>query len=160
MKTSLQTLFSFIFVMGVFAMTKTNAQTTVDFTTAGATTWEVPAGVTSLTIETWGGGGCGGLRTSTGRTGGGGGGAYSRTTSLAVTAGQTIFINVGAGGDGSLASPSAGGDSWARVLVNAAPTATTEGALAKGGQSVSSNNATGGAAGKEEEEGTGVGRYL
>ena len=158
MKTSLQTLFSFIFVIGAFAMTKTNAQTTVDFTTAGATTWVVPAGVTSLTIETWGAGGSGGRRTSTGRAGGGGGGAYSRTTSLAVSPGQTIYINVGAGGDGSSATPGPGGDSWARALVNAVPTSVTEGVLAKGGNSVPINTETG-ANGGSEASGVGNIRY-
>ncbi|MGA8006666.1 MAG: hypothetical protein WCA17_11240, partial [Burkholderiales bacterium] len=36
------------------------AQTTVTFTTAGTTSWTAPAGVTSATIQAWGGGGAGG----------------------------------------------------------------------------------------------------
>ncbi len=41
----------------------------------------VPAGVTSVTVEAWGAGGRGGLRSgSNGRGGGGGGGDYARGT--------------------------------------------------------------------------------
>jgi len=74
------------------------SQTTVTFTTNGNFT--VPAGVTDLTVECWGGGGGGGRSTTdnAGR-GGGGGGAYARS-SLAVTPGQIIPYTVGVGGSG------------------------------------------------------------
>ena len=39
------------------------AQTTVNLTTPGSATWTVPCGVTSLTVEAWGGGGAGGAAT-------------------------------------------------------------------------------------------------
>jgi len=82
----------------------------------------VPEGVTQITIECWGAGGCGSRRTTTGRGGGGGGGAYSKTTTLSVTPLSTLYITVGAGGDGTSASPSNGGDSWVRVDgINAVP---------------------------------------
>jgi methenyltetrahydromethanopterin cyclohydrolase len=72
----------------------------VDWRTATDTaTWTVPAGVTSITVKTWGaggGGGAGGLN----RPGGtGGGGAFAQTT-LSVTPGETLLIRVGGGGDG------------------------------------------------------------
>jgi len=64
--------------------------------------WNVPAGVSSVVIEIWGGGGGGGSAVmcqcdTIGN--GGGGGAYARKT-LAVTAGTCYTICVGAGGAG------------------------------------------------------------
>ena len=65
--------------------------------------WTVPAGVTSIKVEVWGGGGGGGgcnsaLGTSYGS--GGGGGAYNVST-FPVISGQTYTISRGAGGTGS-----------------------------------------------------------
>jgi hypothetical protein len=54
--------------------------------------WAVPANVTHVMVEMWGGGaGAGGI------TNGGGGGAYSRSV-LAVTPNTAYAINVGTGG--------------------------------------------------------------
>lgn len=96
----------------------------------------VPDGVTSITVEVWGGGGRGGSRASSnGAAGGGGGGAYSRST-FTVTPGQVINYYVGFG---SLTNQP-GEDSW--FVDN-----TT--LMAKGGNSVDTNvttGATGGAA--------------
>ncbi len=109
---------------------------TVTFSTPGTTTWTVPAGVTSVTVEVWGGGGRGGSvggGLTTGAGGGGGGGAYSRSV-LTVTPGATYTVVVGAGSTG--AGP--GGDSYFG-------SATT--VMAKGGNSsTSAAGATGGAA--------------
>jgi hypothetical protein len=96
-------------------------------------TFTVPAGVTSITVEVWGGGGRGGSRSSNGYGGGGGGGAYSRSV-LAVTPGQVITYFVGFG---SL-SEQAGEDSW--FLSN-----TT--VMAKGGNTAPENSTTGAAGG-------------
>ncbi len=97
-------------------------------------TFTIPAGVTSITVEAWGAGGRGGLRTSGNPTlAGGGGGAYSRSV-LTVTPGATYTVTVGAGST----STSAGGDSWFR---------TTGTLLAKGGGSVSNNSNTSGSGG-------------
>ncbi|MFM7217362.1 MAG: hypothetical protein ACKO1U_05035, partial [Bacteroidota bacterium] len=105
----------------------TNAQTQT-FTTSG--TYTVPAGVTSITVECWGGGGGGGGASHSGsgnsRGGGGGGGSYSRKT-LTVTSGQTLTVTVGSGG----AAATAGGDSWV---------STNTTVLAKGGPAGSSGN--------------------
>ena len=56
------------------------------FNTSG--TFTVPAGVTSITVEAWGGGGRGGTRTSGHNVAlaGGGGGAYSRSTLTVIQA--------------------------------------------------------------------------
>lgn len=124
---------AFIAVMGASAV----GQTATVVTSYDATgTWLCPAGVTSITVECWGGGGRGGTRTTNGRGGGGGGGAYSSSV-LAVSPGTTYTVTVG-GGSTTVA---AGGDSW----FNTAATI-----LAKGGNSAADNStvgATGGAAG-------------
>ena len=68
------------------------------FTTAGATTFTVPAGVTSIKVSALGGGG-GGSWGEANNGGGGGSGGYSAST-LSVTPGTTFNIVVGAGGNG------------------------------------------------------------
>ncbi len=71
----------------------------VQQTTAGTNySYVVPAGVTSIAIEVWGGGGAGASITAANTRGaGGGGGAYNKLT-LNVTPGQTYYYQVGAGG--------------------------------------------------------------
>src|SRR5687767_8944602 len=81
---------------------------TQSFTTPGASTWTVPSGVTTITVQVWGGGGRGGTRTTAGEGGGAGGGGFSKKT-FSVTPGTVYNLSVG-GGSTSGASP--GGDSW------------------------------------------------
>jgi hypothetical protein len=64
------------------------------FTTAGALSWTVPAGVTRICVELWGGGGGGNTY------GGGGGGGYIRAV-FTVAPGDNIGISVGTGGGGA-----------------------------------------------------------
>ena len=66
------------------------------FGTAGTYTFTVPTGVTSITVQAWGGGG-GARGDGTDARGGGGGGAYASSV-LVVTPGQTFTVVVGAGG--------------------------------------------------------------
>lgn len=63
--------------------------------TASNYVFTVPAGVTQVTVQAWGGGG--GTRTGTDRRGGGGGGAFARSI-LNVTANETYNVTIGAGG--------------------------------------------------------------
>jgi len=82
---------------------------TLDFTTPGTFNWTVPAGVTQITVEAWGGGGAGGgsddYITCKGAGGaGGGGGAYATNSTVSVTPGQNLTIVVGAGGTGVYAA--------------------------------------------------------
>lgn len=70
-----------------------NGQTQT-FETSG--TFTLPAGITSLTVDAWGGGAGGSSRS--GAAGGGGGGAYTKGTLTALTPGSTITITVGTGG--------------------------------------------------------------
>ena len=64
----------------------------------------VPAGITSITVQAWGGGGAGGGSTNAGsgiaRAGAGGGGGAYATATFAVTPGATLPVIVGAGGAG------------------------------------------------------------
>ncbi len=96
-----------------FGAAEVQGQTTVPFTTAGNSTWTCPVGVTSIQVETWGGGGGGGGvgNLSYGDAGGGAGGSYVRATQ-SVTPGTTYYVTVGAGGAGGaggLSTSGAGG---------------------------------------------------
>jgi hypothetical protein len=67
--------------------------------------FQVPAAVTSITVETWGGGGGGGFgRSNNGAAGGGGGGGAYTISTIAVTPGSSITFTVGAGGTGGTAA--------------------------------------------------------
>jgi hypothetical protein len=77
------------------------------YASAGTNTFTVPAGVTKIMVEVWGGGG-GGAGTNSGYAGGGGGGAYGKQI-LTVTAGNSYTVVVGAGGSAG-AGGSVGGN--------------------------------------------------
>lgn len=86
------------------------------FTSSGNFT--VPAGVTQVVVECWGGGGGGGRARGNPATGGGGaGGSYVRST-LNVGPGDSYQVSVGAGGSGGNGTGTTtqhgrdGGDSW------------------------------------------------
>lgn len=73
--------------------------------------WTAPAGVTSVTVEAWGGGGAGGGVTGNPAKGGGGaGGQYARKV-VAVTPGNSYPVVVGGGGNGGNGVGPNGGDS-------------------------------------------------
>lgn len=103
-------------------------------TSPGDSSFEVPEGVTSITVEVWGAGGRGGSRSNNtagnGRGGGGGGGAYSRSV-ITVTPGQIFDFSVGAG---SSSNSIPGGDTWF-----GSPTTL----MAKGGASAVTNTTNG-----------------
>ncbi len=73
------------------------SQTVITYDASG--TFTVPAGVTSITVQCWGGGGAGGRGyTVNGASGGGGGGGAYASSTIAVTFGQSYNVVVGAGG--------------------------------------------------------------
>lgn len=74
----------------------------ITFTTTGSSNWTIPAGVTRIWVEVWGGGG-GGTD-----YGGGGGGAYV-TGFFNVTPGGTLFCTVGAAGVAGASTATNGG---------------------------------------------------
>ncbi len=88
------------------------------FTTFGTQSWKAPAGVTSVKVECWAGGGGaagGGLAGGANSGGfGGGGGAYARLNAYTVVPGSSYTLHVGSSGSGG--SPNHlgtdGGDSW------------------------------------------------
>ncbi len=90
----------------------------------------VPAEITEITVEVWGGGGRGG----SGATGaGGGGGAYSTGTNVAVSPGETLAVTVGAGGNSD--SPD-GGNSYITKNPGGASLLYANGGLAASGSSL------------------------
>lgn len=122
----------------------------VFLTTTGAGTYTIPAGWTSATIETIGGGAGSSVDIrSVSYPGAGGGGAYSSSGSISVTPGTVCNYHVGAGGppsNGSLSggvqlSASDGGDSWFATN-NTATVITSSGVVsgAKGGKGPTTGN--------------------
>ncbi len=115
---------------GGFGFAPATGTTTVTkvvyLTTTGANTWTVPSDWNNAnnTIEVIGGGGNGG---APGGCGGGGGGAYSISTNVALTPGNTAYYQVGA----------AATDTWFNGGANSPPTLASQGALAKAGQNAS-----------------------
>ena len=83
-------------------------------TDPAVTTWLVPAGVTSVTIECWGAGGGGGSSKQNKTAGGAGGGAYSKSLNIIVVPNTTVNIQIGAGApqSGVNLDGAAGGNTW------------------------------------------------
>ncbi len=95
------TLFVGFFLLFLFNQQVSFGQTTRTLTFTSPGTWTVPAGVTEITVEAWGGGGAGGGSTINGKGGSGGGGGGYCINVFTVTPGQKINYTVGAGGTGS-----------------------------------------------------------
>jgi len=122
----------------------TQAQTTQQYTANGS--FVVPAGISTVQVEAWGGGGAGGgvngANSSTRAGGGGSGGTFTRNTSVTVSGGTSYTVTVGAGGTGvNQADGNAGGASSFGALVTAAG-----GGGGKVGTTSPNNGAGGGAA--------------
>ncbi len=127
-KTTLLAKRAYLFLALVLLPLYGLAQTSELLTPASGSTWIAPAGVTQITVETWGGGGKGGTRTTNGNSGGGGGGAYAKKI-ITVIPGNTYNLFVGSGST----TTASGGDSW--FIDNST-------VFAKGGNSVADNSAT------------------
>src|SRR5690554_5218045 len=117
-----------LWTVGIFSYDSLFSQTTT-FSSSG--TYTIPAGATQIKVEAWGGGGRGGSQ-ATG--GGGGGGAYASRI-INVTPLATYTVTVGTGSNNN----NPGGDSWFSPNNNVANALV----LAKGGNSVPNNSATG-----------------
>jgi hypothetical protein len=97
-KISYIAIFSVLISSILFPVSEVSAAN-VEFNTPGTYSWTVPSGVTSITVDVWGGGGGGGAGGRSGSAGygaGGGGGGYSQST-YSVTGGEVFNITVGAG---------------------------------------------------------------
>lgn len=80
------------------------------FPISGAYSFSVPAGVSQVEVELWGGGSGSYASVAGSPSGGGSGGGYARRLVTGLTPGQSISILVGAGGlGGTSASPPTGG---------------------------------------------------
>ena len=124
-------VFLLVFILPQSAL----AQTIDTYVITG--TWTAPLDVTSVTVECWGGGGAGGGNTtSSDGAGGAGGGAYSKSTTIAVTPGNTYTVTVGLGG----------------VAVSGG-TGGTGGAGSTGGLGAAGNDGGDGAAGNDGNNG-------
>jgi len=137
----------------------TSSTTTVTQTTAGAYTWTVPSGVSSaaITCVGAGAGGDGGL-TSEGGNGGGGGG-YGYTPAYAVTAGQVLNYQVGAGGAGNRTGGGHGTDGGDSFFDIANQGVWAQGGFGDGTGGISSGNSVNynGGHGGNSNGGTGAG---
>jgi uncharacterized repeat protein (TIGR01451 family) len=95
--------------LAVFGASQVHGQTVVTFSTAGNQTWTCPTGVTSVQVESYGGGGgSGGVGAHFASTGGGAGGSYIRVTNVAVTPATVYQLTVGAGGTGGTGGTGSG----------------------------------------------------
>jgi len=88
------------------------------------TTWTIPAGVTNIQVE------CFGTANSTSDASGTNGGSYAKTSSIAVTPGNTLRISIAADGGNT--------DVWATTVATGTPVVgvtytTSNSCLAKGG---------------------------
>ena len=121
--------------------------------TGGNQTWEVPAGVNSITFKGWGAGGGGGQ--STGGIGGGGGFVEE---ALSVTPGETLNIKVGGGGiyEGAGGSQKGGGGGWTSIDRAATYLAGAGGGGGSGDNTGGQAGAGGGTTGGSPASGTGV----
>jgi hypothetical protein len=120
----------------VATLTVTIPFVVTSYTNPGAWTWTCPSNVIFVRVECWGGGGAGGGASRNGQSGGnatgggGAGGSYARMNSYPVIAGNSYYLNVGAGGTNQMidAAMFPGGDSWFNT--NNSPSITI---IAKGG---------------------------
>ncbi len=145
--------FYFSFLM-FFGLAISFAQTT-SVTLSSGTSYTIPTGVTSITVQCWGGGGAGGSARNTGlsgtrrASGGGGGGFTSATFTVTPGASYAYTIGGGAGAPTNGGSGTAGGN----TTFTAGTTITASGGGGGGGTS-GSGNGSGGAGGAA---GTGTG---
>lgn len=110
-----------LFFIVLAVLTSAAEAATDSFAASG--TWTAPAGVSSITVEAWGGGGAGGGATANPAKGGGGAGGQYAKRLVTVVPGNSYAVAVGAGGAGSTGNGAAGGDS----------TFATNAVVAKGG---------------------------
>jgi RHS repeat-associated protein len=115
----------------------TGSQTTQTFTSSN--TWTAPAGITSVTVDIWGGGG-GGSGGGSAQVGGGAG-AYV-LTKVPVTPGHIYTVTVGTGGGGGIGNGAvgAGGAGYANGGSGSSDTAGRGGG--GGGSSAFTNDGT------------------
>ena len=128
---------TFLFCVALSYISFSQSQT---FTTSG--TFNVPAGLTSVTVQAWGAGGGGAARRTTSDGGGGGGGGGFRGGVLNVSPGNTITITIGAGGNGATTDGANGTNGTNTIVTHTSGTITSNGG--NGGVSSTGVGGTGG----------------
>jgi len=123
------------------------------FTSQGTSTFTVPTGVSSITVEMWGagGGGGGGAASAAGAAGGGGGYVISTHS---VSAGENLTVYVGGGGaggnyssGGNDAGGGGGGGGYSSLYRNSTALAIAAGGGGGGGARNANSGGAGGAGG-------------
>jgi len=117
------------------------AVTSQTFTTAGTSTFAVPAGVTSITVKAWGAGGGGKSSAATG-----GGGGFAQAT-ISVTPGESLEVKVGGGGGGGgggIGSNGGGGGGGYSALLRGATFLIQAGGGGGGSATLTGNGGAGG----------------
>ena len=112
---------------GVTAYRLAGGDCVVEFRNVGSTTWNRPAGVTSIRVLVVGGGGGGASR----HAGGGGGGGVVEATSYAISG--TVGIVVGGGGTPGTNQGRGTSGSDSRLFANGEASSGATGLIAKGG---------------------------
>lgn len=135
----------FIYSVGGVGSGTTN---TTSYSTATSTTYVVPAGVSYVTVKTWGAGGAGGNGSGgTGTGGSGGAGGYAKAV-ISVTPGESLTVVVGSGGADSGTVSSGGGNGGGfSALLRSGTYLVQAGGGGGGGGSRGSNSGDGGAGG-------------
>lgn len=132
----------------ILALTGIHEAHAVTDTFNASGTWTAPAGVTSATVEAWGGGGAGGGATGNPAKGGGGAGGQYSLRVVTVTPGNNYAVVVGAGGTGGTGNGPAGGSStFATNVVVAQGGAGGGGAATNGGDGTAGVGSTAGGVG-------------
>ncbi len=165
------TLVSFLTLICLAFINNAYSQATQTYN-SGSGIWNCPNGITSITVECWGGGGAGGGNSSNyGGGGGGGGGAFSRSV-ITVSPGFPYPYTVGNGGNGVAGgNGNPGNDSWFASAITILakggaaglePVGTNGGVAGNGGAAGSSIGTTkysgaNGGAGRNNTNGTGGG---
>ena len=124
------------------------------YTAEGSDSFEVPSGVTSITVKMWGGGAGGGGGGRNGGDGADGGGAGYVTSTLSVTPGETLNVYVGGGGSGGAyssggndAGGGGGGGGYSSIYRSTTALTIAAGGGGGGGARDSTDGGAGGAGG-------------
>lgn len=151
-------------VLGSDIAATTGTVLTVSETLTADKTIIVPSNMTKMTVEVWGGGGGGGIGTKVSQTmpwypigftpdtgtygGGGGGSGYAKKIDYAVSAGESVIVTIGTGGDAG----GQGGDTFATY--NSTTVVTGAGGFSGGTQSGGGGGAGSGVAGSTSTAGS------
>ena len=117
------------------------------YTSAGSSTFVVPAGVTSITVKAWGGGGAGGNGVTFGNAGGAGGGGGFVQAAVSVTPGESLTVLVGNGGTRNTASGNGGNGGGYSAIQRSSTFLVQAGGGGAGGGSSGGAGGAGGAGG-------------